>query len=112
MENIGNIQLYSFEEVKDEILGKVGTKRRDQHERNVEEALYTYRLGEAIKSERLKQNLSQEELGERIGVKRAQISRIEHGYSMSIPTLCRVFKALGISTAFVDLGTAGKVALW
>lgn len=112
METVGNMHLYSLDEVKDEILGKVGTKRRDDHERNVEEALYAYRLGEAIKAERLKQNLSQEELGEKIGVKRAQISRIERGYSISIPTMCRVFKALGIATAFVDLGAAGKVALW
>ncbi len=112
MRTVGNMQLTSFDEVKDEILGKVGTQRRDDHERSVEEALHAYRIGEAIKKERIKQNLTQEELGERIGVKRAQISRIERGYSISIPTMSRVFKALGIATAFVDLGVAGKVALW
>ena len=78
----------------------------------VEDALHAYRIGEAIKAERLRQNLTQEELGERIGVQKAQISRMERGYSISIPTMSRVFKALGISTATLDLGIAGKVALW
>ena len=57
-------------------------------------------------------NLTQEQLGERIGVKRAQISRLEKGYSITIPTMRRVFKALGVVTATIDLGIAGKVALW
>ena len=60
----------------------------------------------------LRQNLTQDELGERIGVQKAQISRMERGYSISIPTMSRVFKALGINTATLDLGACGKVALW
>ena len=112
MKKVGNLKLYSLEEVKDELIGKVGTPERDEHERKVEEALHAYRIGEAIKNARLKQNLTQEELGERIGVQKAQISRMERGYSISIPTMSRVFKALGITTATLDLGRAGKVALW
>ena len=106
------MKLYSLDEVKDELIGKVGTRERDEHERKVEEALHAYRIGEAIRNARLKQNLTQEELGERIGVQKAQISRMERGYSISIPTMTRVFKALGIATATLDLGVAGKVALW
>lgn len=112
MEQIGNMKLYSLEEVKDEFLGKRGTPVRDEHERRVEAALHAYKLGEAIKKARIEQNLTQEELGERIGVKRAQISRLEKGYSISIPTMSRVFKALGVPTASIDLGKIGKVALW
>lgn len=33
-------------------------------------------------------------------------------YSITIPTMRRVFKALGVVTATIDLGIAGKVALW
>ena len=66
----------------------------------------------SIKKARIEQNLTQEQLGERIGVKRAQISRLERGYSITIPTMRRVFKALGVVTATIDLGIAGKVALW
>ena len=96
----------------DENIGKKGNPKRDDFDRKVEEALYDYRIGEAIRNARLKQNLTQEELGERIGVQKAQISRMERGYSISIPTMSRVFKALGIATATLDLGIAGKVALW
>lgn len=112
MKQIGNMKLYSFEEVKDELLGKKGTPERDEYERKVENALHAYRIGEAIKKARVEQNLTQEELGERIGVKRAQISRLEKGYSISIPTMSKVFKALGVSTASLDLGKIGKIALW
>ena len=112
MKKIGDMKLYTLDETKDMLLGKVGTPERDEHERKVNEALYAYRIGEAIKKARLMQNLTQEELGERVGVQRAQISRIEKGYSISIPTMSRVFKALGIATATLDLGMAGKVTLW
>lgn len=112
MEQVGNLKLYTLEEVKDEFLGKVGTPERDEHERSVEEALHIYHIGEAIKAERLRQHLTQEELGARIGVQKAQISRMERGYSISIPTMSRVFKALGITTATLDLGAAGKIPLW
>nr|DAI97324.1 MAG TPA: helix-turn-helix domain protein [Caudoviricetes sp.] len=112
METVGNMKLYTFEEVLDKQLGKKGTPRRDAHEMRVEEALHAYRIGEAIKKARLKQNLTQEQLGERIGVKRAQISRLEKGYSITIPTMSRVFRALGIASASLDLGNLGKVTLW
>lgn len=112
MKQVGNMKLYSLEEVKDELIGKIGTPERDEHERKVEDALHAYRIGEAIKNARLKQNLTQEELGERIGVQKAQISRMERGNSISLPTMSRVFKASGITTATLDLGIAGKVTLW
>ena len=31
MEQVGDMKLYSLEEVKDELLGKVGTPERDEH---------------------------------------------------------------------------------
>lgn len=96
----------------DECIGKVGTPERDKFEAEVAEAVHAYHIGEAIKRARLQQNLTQEELGERIGVKRAQISRLEKGYSISIPTMSRVFRALGVATASIDLGAIGKVSLW
>lgn len=106
------MKLYSLEEVTDELIGQKGTPERDDFDCKVEEALHAYRIGEAIRNARLKQNLTQAELGERIGVQKAQISRMERGYSISIPTMSRVFKALGIATATLDLGIGGKVALW
>ena len=112
MEQVGDMKFIDFEETLDRDLGKVGTPMRDEFERKVDESVHAYRLGEAIKKARLQQNLTQEQLGERIGVKRAQISKLEKGYSITIPTMSRVFKALGIATATLDLGSVGKVALW
>lgn len=113
MEKVGKFNLYSLDEVLDEALGPMGTPERDDHETRVAEAVHAYRIGEAIKKARIEQNLTQEELGQRIGVKRAQISKLEKGYSITIPTMSRVFKALGFSSASLDLGgTLGKVALW
>ena len=109
---MAQMNLTPLEDVLDEHFGKVGTAKRDAFEGDVEEALHAYRLGEAIKKARLGQRLTQEELGERIGVKRAQISRLERGYSITIPTMRKVFRALGVMSATVDLGVAGKVALW
>lgn len=106
------MNLTPFEDVLDEFYGKKGTPARDAHESKVAEAVNAYRIGEAIKATRLKQHLTQEDLGERIGVQKAQISRMERGYSISLPTMSRVFKALGINTATLDLGNGGRVALW
>ena len=109
---MAQMNLTPLETVIDETIGKVGTPERDRFEDEVEEALHAYRIGEAIRSVRLQQNLTQEQLGERVGVQRAQISRMERGYSISIPTMRKVFKALGVTSATLDLGAAGRVVLW
>ena len=94
-------------------MGKVGTPERDAMEAQLKEDIQAYFVGEAIKKARLRQNLTQEELGERVGVKRSQICKLESGKSsITLSTMSRVFKALGITTATLDLGIAGKVALW
>lgn len=112
MEQVGDMKLYTLDEVKDELLGKVGTPERDDFERKVQDAVYAYRIGEAIRDARKRENLTQAQLGERVGVKKAQISRIERGYSVTIPTMSRVFKALGFPSASLDLGNGQKVTLW
>ena len=112
MEQVGKFKLYDMDEVLDKHFGKTGTAERDAHEERVATAVHYYQLGEAIKKARIQQHLTQEELGARIGVQRAQISRLEKGYSISLPTMTRVFKALGVATATIDLGIVGKVVLW
>ena len=112
MEQLGDMKLYTLDEVLDDIIGPKGTMERDEFERKVDESVHAWHMGEAIKNERIRQNLTQEELGQRVGVKKSQISRLEKGHSITIPTLSRVFKALGVTTATLDLGAAGKVALW
>ena len=53
------MQFYTFEEVKDELLGKIGTPRRDEYERKVAKALDDYHIGEAIKEARKPKHLTQ-----------------------------------------------------
>ena len=85
----------------------------DEMEAKLEEEVNAYFVGEAIKKARLQQNLTQEELGERIGVKKSQISKLENGRCIiTLPTMSRIFRALGITTASLDLGTVGKITLW
>ena len=55
MEQRGNLKLYTLEEVTDEIIGKKGTAERDEFDRDVEEALKAYQLGETIKEVRKEQ---------------------------------------------------------
>jgi DNA-binding XRE family transcriptional regulator len=101
------IKFYTQEEVIDEFVGVKGTPRRDKFE----EDLQSFLIGEAIKKARLSKHLTQEELGELIGVQRAQISRIENGKNLTLHTIARVFKAMNIS-AKLEIGNMGKVALW
>lgn len=99
--------------VVDEVWGEKGTPERDAMEAQLKEDLQAYYIGEAIKAERLKQNLTQEELGAKIGVKKAQISKLESGKCIiTLPTMSKIFKALGFGSASLDLGLGGKVALW
>ena len=99
------------DEMKDELWGPIGTPERDAMEAQLKEDIQSYFVGEAIKKARLKQNLTQEELGERVGVKRSQICKLESGKSsITLSTMSKVFKALGIATATLDLGIGGKVA--
>jgi len=82
---------YSLEEIKDEFLGKKGTSKRDQYEYDLKMEI----LGELIKQTRKERNLTQEQLGELIGVQKAQISRLEnHTGNVTLSTILKVFTAL------------------
>ncbi len=52
MKKVGNLELYSFEEVKDDIIGEVGSPARDEYEREVIETLQAYEKEEVEKRHR------------------------------------------------------------
>ncbi|MBR5037311.1 MAG: helix-turn-helix domain-containing protein [Prevotella sp.] len=110
MKQIGDMKFYDFEEYLDEEYGKVGTQVRDEFERSVDESVHAYKLGEAIKQARLSQNLTQEQLGEKVGVQKSQISRLERGRSISLASMVRIFKAMGIPLT-LEMGNIGRVSL-
>lgn len=83
--------VYTLEEVQHKLIGPIGSPRRDQFEY----ALQMDLIGTAIKETRKERKLTQEELGKRIGVQRAQISRLEkNAGNVTLDTLIRVFQAL------------------
>lgn len=87
---------YTLEELTDEIIGVKGTPERESFDADVEAAL----IGASIKNARKANNLTQAQLGERVGVQAAQISKIESGRNLTISTIVRVLKALGLSAEF------------
>ena len=101
----------TIEELEDKYLGTVGTPRRDAFEAAVQEEIRAYHIGEAIKQARKEKNMTQEELGELMGVKKSQVSRIENGQTFNLSTVARAFKAMGLR---VNLEIEGgvKLALW
>ena len=105
------MKVYTLEEMEDKYIGKKGTPERDQYEQELAEELHAYHLGEAIKQARLSQNLTQEQLGEKVGVQKAQISRLERGKSISLSSMTRVFRSMGIPLT-LEIGNIGRVALW
>jgi HTH-type transcriptional regulator/antitoxin HipB len=82
---------YSLSEMKDKYIGKVGTEERDEYEYELNMEV----LGKMIKSARQERHLTQEQLGNLVGVQKAQISKLESSAnSATIDTILKVFKAL------------------
>jgi HTH-type transcriptional regulator / antitoxin HipB len=82
---------YSLDQIKDEFIGKKGTLDRDQYEYDLKMEI----LGDLIKKTRKERNLTQEQLGDLIGVQKAQISRLEnHTGNVTLSTIIKVFSSL------------------
>lgn len=81
---------YSQTEMLDRTLGPKGTPERDEYEARVDD----YMVGLAIRRAREAKNLTQEQLGERIGVRRSRICSIERGANLRLSTIRRIFSAL------------------
>lgn len=106
------MNIKTHEEMLDKYIGEVGTPERDAFDAKVLAGMEEYRIGEAIKQTRKKIGFTQQQLGELMGVKRAEVSKIESGRSVTYSTIMRAFKALGAESATLDLGKLGRVALW
>lgn len=107
-----DVKIMTHEEMLEKYVGEVGTSERETFNAKVRMGVEEYRIGEAIRQTRKKIGFTQEQLGERMGVKRAEVSKIESGRSITYSTIMRVFKALGAESATLDLGQLGRVALW
>lgn len=101
MEN-NKLRQVSLDEMIDKHIGEVGTASRDAFE----EELRLDILGQTIKRIREEKHLTQAQLGELVGVKKAQISKIENNLTDArFETILKVFRALDAKINFnVEIG--------
>lgn len=87
----------SLDTMIDKHIGNRGTERREAFENELRLDL----LGQAIRAARKERQLTQEQLGELVGVQKAQISKIEHSVKNArLGTILKVFEALGAKVNF------------
>ncbi len=85
------MKAHTLDQVQDKLIGKIGTPERDIFEYELQMDL----IGKAIKQTRQERHWTQEDLGNLIGVQKAQISRLENNaINVTMDTLLRVFTAL------------------
>lgn len=91
------LEMFTFDQIKDEFIGEPGTERRIQYEQELQLEV----VGELIRKVRLERNLTQEELGKLVGVQRAQISKLENNTTnVTLETILKVFGALKAKVNF------------
>ena len=91
------MKTYSLDEITDLHIGKRGTPRREAFETELRLDL----IGEAIRKARKERKLTQEQLGDLVGVKKSQISKLENSMTDArFETIIKVFKALDAKINF------------
>jgi plasmid maintenance system antidote protein VapI len=91
------LEMFTFDQIKDEFIGEVGTEKRTRYEQELKLEI----LGGIIRKIRLERNLTQEELGKLVGVQRAQISKLENNTTnVTVDTILKVFGALKAKVNF------------
>ncbi len=97
MDTKGKMKMMSLDQMKDMHLGKKGTLERDKYEMELKVEI----LGEMIRSVRKERHLTQEQLGNLVGVNKSQISKLEKNTkNVTIETILKVFRALKTNIKF------------
>jgi len=82
-----------FQDIKDKLVGAPGTPEREQYDLELNRKLISLKIREFRKQH----NLTQSELGERIGVQKNQISKLERSpVNVTLDTLIKVFNAMHV----------------
>jgi len=88
---------YKLSEAEDLLIGVKGTPERDEYEFELKTEL----IGDMIKKVRKERKLTQEQLGELVGVKKAQISRLENNTrNVTVETIIKIFNAMKAEVNF------------
>ncbi|MCF0053542.1 helix-turn-helix transcriptional regulator [Dyadobacter chenwenxiniae] len=92
------MDIRTWDQVKDDVYGVVGTEERDRLEREFE----SFKIGLLLRKAREDKELTQAQLGEIINKKREYISRVENdGSNLTLKTLYDI----------VEKGLGGKVKI-
>ena len=87
----------SLDTLIDKHIGEVGTSKRDKFENELRLDV----LGQTIRKVRKEKKMTQEQLGKLVGVKKAQISKIENNLNDArFETILKVFRALDAKIKF------------
>jgi HTH-type transcriptional regulator / antitoxin HipB len=82
---------YTLEELTDKYIREKGSAEREQFEFELKLDI----LGEMIKKARKEKHLTQDQLGKLVGVRKAQISKIENNAKdVRLSTIMKIFNAL------------------
>lgn len=74
----------SLEELEDKYVGRRGSEERNRYEKELSDLM----IGQQIRESRIRLDLTQQDLADRIGKKREFISRIENdGSNLTVKTL-------------------------
>ena len=88
----------SHESLLEKYIGQPGSQDRDQYAFELQLDI----LGDMIKMTRKKRQLTQEQLGDLLGVKKSEISKLErNARNMTIGTVLKVFGAMKANVSFV-----------
>ncbi len=91
------MKMMTLDQMKDKDIGIMGTPERDKYEFDLRMEV----LGDMIKSVRKERKLTQQQLGELIGVQKSQISKLERNTkNVTIETILKVFRALKANVKF------------
>lgn len=88
----------TWADLKDQVYGEKGTKRRDQLDREFK----SFKIGLMLREAREQKKMTQDQLGQKVEKKRSYISRIENDASnMTLKTLYDI----------VEKGLGGKIKI-
>jgi DNA-binding XRE family transcriptional regulator len=106
MNSMKKVKTTSLDVAIDRFVGPLGTSEREAFEQELSAEI----LGRSVRHARLSKGLTQEQLGQMVGVQKAQISRIENRVrDVRLDTVLRVlgvlrFRVVPISEAGHELG--------
>lgn len=103
------MEVYTLDQIKDEVYGVKGTPRRD----TLEKELANLRVGLQIRNMREEKKMTQLQLAEKIGKERSFISKVEtDGKNLTIGTLFDIVeRGLGATLNIQILPSQSRAAL-